>query len=1118
MALRRGIVSRSGDHGVVIPRRFGAFPPLQRQVRRLHLAPRLCHNDPQLCDVPLRVGSCQGRWHTGYLIWGNSMSSRFLKRLLFAAGLLSAVLAVGACHGSGTGTVGTGAEGASAGGTTAGADSGGTVGGADSSGTVGSAGTGGTVGTSGNGGTVGGASTGGAVGLSAPGPVFTLDFSDGSNAIDAQGKKIPASVEGSFTLQNTPHGKAMLSGPGAGYLHFPAKGIINPQSGTVEMWVSPLDWNGAEQKYHVFFDARGLGDLYLYKYYQGGLLMLSAPQSGGPYYAASADIQAWKPGQWHFIAGTWSPFGTSVYVDGKLVNTTTSIELPSSISGDFEIGDDPWSISRTSKSLVTDVRIYDHALSAEHIAAHYAGDYSKVVPLSGQVLAMKLAHDASTHDLQASLSLNGADVADTVPAPFVNFSLWLDGKPVGNSSVQYTSNGVAQANLPTASLKPGTYQVVANVTAGTQHAQISRDFVVPDLSWMGNTLGKQDVVLPPWTPVTTSKLANGFDISCWGRTYRFLGGPLPVAIFSQGQSMLAHPMALNVVSNGKTLPWQNESIKLIESSATHAVLEGQADAATPAGTLHLTTDIRIEYDGLATLSLHLQKPSGWQPDAVSLVIPMRQQNAIYYHRAESAGAGPAGLVPAGTGVVDQTSFQPFAWLGDDARGLFWFCETAQFWPNWQDNGALQIVRNSDSVAMTINLQKGQTLPDDWTYDFGIEATPVKPIPADWRKWRLAPAAGAKVDIMWPTPTKNSEKYYGYPEAANDAAFANTVKEIHDKGEAAIPYSSLTFVSGASPEYRWFAKQWDIGLHDTQSSDVASFNAPFNAVSTQQQTLQDFLTWKDLEFMKQFGLDGYYFDNSVAWPSTYADAGYGWQDGDVRRPTYGILANRELYRRVYAVVKAKNPNAFVMAHMSGKVTIPFLAYADAMLNGEQFRGKVKDSYMDVMSLGEWRALYSGRQWGVMGYFLPEFDAAHGKLVAPTRGLAALVMLHDVAVWPEWSNLSVWNAMYSALDKFGYVDSTFIPYWSPNPPASTNMKDVYVSAYRRADGRDLLVVGNTSREPRSGTVTLNPSALGVSTATVLSWPDGTPLSHPNGTIQISMDGLDYRLLLVGKPPAN
>jgi hypothetical protein len=951
----------------------------------------------------------------------------------------------------------------------------------------------------------------------APKPDFTLDFSDGSNALNAQGQKIPARVDGKLIVQDSPHGKAMLSGPNAGYLHFPAKNVVNPQSGTVEMWVSPQDWNGTEEQFHVFFDARGQGALYLYKYYQGGLLMLSAPAQNGPYFSASADIKAWEPGQWHFIAGTWSPSQNAVYVDGKLMGTASKPALPSVISDEFEIGDDPWHEPigpRKSHSLVADVRIYDHALSAEHIAAHYAGDFNKTVPLSSKVLSLNLTHDVTTHLLNVSLNTGGADIDQS--SAKVDVSLQQDGKIMQQLPAQPIVDNSAQGNFDTANLKVGTYQVVANVSSGAQTAQATGEFVVPDLSWMGNKLGEEDKVLPPWTPMQVNKVASGVDVSCWGRTYQFHGAPLPTQIISQNDSMLARPIELKVLSGGQNLQWQNGQIKVLESSATHVTLQGSAEANTTAGKVLLTTNLRLEYDGLATLSLHLQKPAKLQPDAVSLEIPVRQKNAIYYHRAATAWNSPAGFVPAGNGVVDKTAFQPFSWLGDDARGLFWFCQTGEFWPNYQDENALQLVRDADSVSIVANLVKGQKIADDWTYDCGIEATPVKAIPADWRKWRFDPAPRAKVKIMWPTPNKDSEKYYGYPEATDDGAFEAAVKALHDTGEAAVPYSCLTFVSSASPEYRWFEKQWDIGVHDSGSSDVAKYNASFNAVSTRQQSLQDFLIWKNLQFMKQFHLDGYYHDNSHPYGSTFADAGYGWQDGKTRQPTYGIMANRELYRRLYAVTKTQDRNAFLMAHMSGKVTIPFLGFEDATLNGEQFRGRVKDSYMDVMSLDQWRAVFTGKQWGVMGYFLPEFDAEHSKLIAPTRGLAALVMLHDVVVWPIWSNINVWNTMYDALDKFGYVESTFIPYWAANPPALTNMKDVYISAYKRNDGRALVVVGNTSRDPRSGTVTLNATSLGLPTGKVLSWPDGKPLQVENGNVQVSMDGLDYRLLLVGNPP--
>jgi hypothetical protein len=213
-----------------------------------------------------------------------------------------------------------------------------------------------------------------------PQPTLTLDFEGGFDGAGRNGKVTPR-IEGKPELVDGKFGKALKSGSSTGYLHFPTKGIVSPESGTVEMWVCPVDWEGTEEKFHVFFDVRGEGALYLYKYFQGGLLMLSCSNVAGPYNSACAPIASWKPGEWHFIAGTWSPSAQCVYIDGKKIGTTVP-GLPSRLDDEFTIGDNPWHIPRTSSSLIARVRIYDRALSDEHIAAHFRGDYSKTVPIS----------------------------------------------------------------------------------------------------------------------------------------------------------------------------------------------------------------------------------------------------------------------------------------------------------------------------------------------------------------------------------------------------------------------------------------------------------------------------------------------------------------------------------------------------------------------------------------------------------------------------------------------------------------------------------------------------------------------------------------------------------------
>jgi hypothetical protein len=126
--------------------------------------------------------------------------------------------------------------------------------------------------------------------------------------------------------------------------------------------------------------------------------------------------------------------------------------------------------------------------------------------------------------------------------------------------------------------------------------------------------------------------------------------------------------------------------------------------------------------------------------------------------------------------------------------------------------------------------------------------------------------------------------------------------------------------------------------------------------------------------------------------------------------------------------------------------------------------------------------------------------------------AILMLHDVSPWLGWCNVAEANKALSALDKFGYVKSKFIGYFDKVAPGTTNMQDVYVSAYKKNNGKTLLVAGNVSKEDRQGQVTINPKAIGHSIKTVMTWPDMQPIAVKDNKISISVNRLGYQLLVV------
>ena len=944
-----------------------------------------------------------------------------------------------------------------------------------------------------------------AIALAATEPVFYADFENGFDGRDAQGA-CAGTVEGTPELAAGKFGQALKSGPTTGYVYYPVAGHVQPAAGTVEMWVCPLDWVPAEDKFHVFFEAKNLGCIYLYKYWQqSNLLMLSASNTTGPYYSAAMSLQ-WQPGEWHHIAGTWSTDGVMVYVDGKpMRQLPVASQLPTDLGETFRIGDHPWQFERTTSSLIDDVRIYDRALSSAHIAAHSTGDYGFTKPLDAQTIL--LAHEPLPAEgtLRTRISLNGADVEDDRVSVQTALIRAGDAFP---PAVETTSVAGGQATatlrLPAA---PGHYEVVARVLLdGKQFGEKRSEFIVPGTPWIGTSVGTEDVVLPPWTPMEL----DGTTVRCWGREYDFDQGPLPSGIVSAGEQLLAGPVALNVTTEGKPAAWQTGPPRASLSNMRTRV--EQAGSLTADG-VECRVASWIEYDGV--LWTEISAPRAADVQRVSVEIPVAAAHSIYRHRYGSSWntTEVTGNLPDGSGVVDKSPFIPFYWLGDNDRGLFWFAESDEMWPNRAAGNAVEVERQGDRAVLRLNvLADGQTLPKDWKLAFGLQATPVKPIPKDWRRHRIGPGRPTNVSIIWPGPEKDSLKYFGYPEATEPETFQARVNGLQGQGVKVVPYLCLTYVSESAPEWTFFRESWAMGPVDAGSSDVARYGAGFAQASPLGENYADFIIWKTKEFIDRYGIDGLYHDQTHPYTSARLEAGVGYERDGKRCATFPLLAFRDLYRRMYAVIKNRPGDTFTMAHMSGKVTIPILAYDDSYLDGEHFRGVVQDSYMDLFSLDTFRAEFMGRQWGIMPYFLPEFPPEYRGKVEPTRGLMGLLMIHDVNVWAIWCNADVVNEALAALDEFGYVDADFIPYFDADPPAATNLQDVYASAYKRADGGVLLIVANVGREDREGLLSINCKRLGVGADTALDWPSKDAVALNDGALNLSIPGLGYRMLML------
>jgi hypothetical protein len=865
----------------------------------------------------------------------------------------------------------------------------------------------------------------------------------------------------------------------------------------------------------MFFENQGNGALLLYKYWEGGSLMYcrlesevtSACTTGG-------GALPWAPGVWHHIAGAWSAVGTYFYVDGKLAGHSAagSAVTPRELGAEFRIGDrDDEFPNRTSSSLIERVRIYDKALTAELIEAHFRGDYSKIASVKDSVeLSFSVAPEKKLLTARAvCLYPAAAEIS-------VSFALKKGDAPADVTKPISFVKKVATAEFSLAGGNPGdTYELSAALSRGDGDvlARVTKSVLVPDVKqWEGNQLGLSGQIPIPWTPLAVSEQeGRRIQVSCWGRDYTFGTSALPDQIESEQKALLSRPVSVNAWVGGEQIQWDSGHPKVASSSAAAADIQSRSTGTCRAGKASLNVGVHIEYDGLILVDVGLSLPGNTSDRRLSVDIPLRPEAALYYHQWSPNWDGCSGALALTQGNLESLPYIPYAWLGDNDRGLFWFCESAENWPNWEQKDAFQIVREGGEVVMRLNLLKaGQTVNGPWHFRFGLQATPVKEMRRDSREWTT------NVAVIWSNPTKDSQTHFGYAEAADPEAFTARVRALHDKGLKVLPYSCLSYFSMGAPEWLWFQKDWlnpESIIFDS-SADVAMYGkgGRIRAVFPQAPFFADFIVWKNMEFLKKYNLDGLYHDNVLVDGCSQASAGDGWTDASGKRhPSYPVLATRSLYRRLYAAVHAAKPDAILMGHMSGKMWIPVLAYEDCTLDGENFIGKVKESYMDVMPLAMFRAEFMGRQWGLKPFFIPEFDNKAIAEVTPTRELLAILILHDAGVWPG-CNANEVREIYDKLAAFGYGDADFIPYFDAEPPAATNMKGVYVSVYKRPDGRALAFVANLSKEDCTGSISFDEKRIGFPIKSISSWRDTAPVQVEGHTVNLTVPKRDYRMLLL------
>ncbi|MCD6220979.1 hypothetical protein J7K25_02330 [bacterium] len=640
-------------------------------------------------------------------------------------------------------------------------------------------------------------------------------------------------------------------------------------------------------------------------------------------------------------------------------------------------------------------------------------------------------------------------------------------------------------------LEEGNYYLIARLIdkKGKIYAEKKVNFKIPSMPiWMKVQIGVTDEVPPPWTPI----VVNGKTLKCWGREYIFNDKLFPERIVTKGENILYEPISLNLIING------GDNINL-SSCETRIISKKKNKVRVRTfknlNSLYVQADNTLEFDGMMKIELELKPKKEIEINSLIFEIPVKKENALYIHYVEppkkgssftTSGQSNAGAI-GNKGWKYESDTCPLLWIGDNDRGICWFVEKQEGWSIKEGTYPINVLNEGDVVKIRINIiNKAIHINKPYKVVMGIQSTPVKPVPPLNKYMRVTSDSNPpvlnrlkKVDysIWWP-PYFNKYKFFVVPKEN----CKRRIEWFHKRGIKVLPYCPLCCVTESVPEFKIYGDEWVVwpkySLLDKRTGENAWL------VSLQSKSWQNFIIYKWAKFLEEYDVDGLYYD--VAGPlydtNYHHGAGYRrWEEKKIR-PSYNIFSAREAFKRLYIIVKKRDPDDILYMHISGHILVPIASFSDVVLDGEQYC--IYQTY-DDLTPEKFRAEFMGRPSGLYMIFLPQLtNPAKTKNVYPIEEIIALTLPHNVM--PQINNYHIVDyteKVWDILDNFHIEECKWIPYWKIEPYIKGIEKNIYVSIYLKKGKRALFVISNLSEVDKNLNLKIDTSKFGISKDAVL-----------------------------------
>jgi len=473
-------------------------------------------------------------------------------------------------------------------------------------------------------------------------------------------------------------------------------------------------------------------------------------------------------------------------------------------------------------------------------------------------------------------------------------------------------------------------------------------------------------ITKPFLPlrVETNDLSHKVNVA--GRSYTFGADGMIKSVIVEGQELLAEPMKIIMIEDGKESVFDNnypdnESESFIQSrSDEKAIICGckQSDRFI----INFCTTVK--YDGNIDIDMRLMTRGRtvaqifgldkfnellYKLDHLWLEVPLKKEIAAMYHMYDNSDIylKDGGIIPKGrtttSGMIPEIDaavpFKSLLWLGNDAKGLGWFAEKCKNWQPKDENRAIEIIRKEESIVLRIHLldshpiswngdlKRGYTDFKPIEFQFGFIATPVKQFPenpyihkafhvdcgikikgnymdffASENRFDRLVEKGVDTLILHEKWNK-SQNWFDLSEyTAKQLSYI--VDECHKRGIKVLPYFGYE-ISTLSPEWTNL-KENVVYRYEDGTMLGGWWRVPFQRDHKvcYNSEYADLFIDGIAKLMDTYNIDGVYLDGTAMPRCCYnIEHGCGlYNEKGELKGTYTIKAVRDLFERLYKEVK------------------------------------------------------------------------------------------------------------------------------------------------------------------------------------------------------------------------